>query len=232
MLDAAADDYHLILANQGVDPISPLRSLAHRRLLHSRCTTGLIYAFRRPTGHFSGISQKDVQIEPNRQVRLDLTLKPGSVAMQITVTEAPAELQSESAEVNSEISQTEISQLPLTSSQGRSYQALYTLIPGGAAVGEQIPPPPTSRAPCWLTSTARSITATPPASTARSTTKAGCLTSSPTCRPRIRSRTSALPPTTSTPSRAKRAAHRSRSPPRPAGTTSMAAHGTITRVPD
>jgi hypothetical protein len=32
MLDAAAIDYRLILANQGVDPISPLYSLAHLRL--------------------------------------------------------------------------------------------------------------------------------------------------------------------------------------------------------
>ena len=32
MLDAAAADYRLILANQGVDPISPLFSLAHLRL--------------------------------------------------------------------------------------------------------------------------------------------------------------------------------------------------------
>ncbi|MGO9094525.1 MAG: winged helix-turn-helix domain-containing protein [Bryobacteraceae bacterium] len=32
LLDAAAEDYRLILANQGVDPISPLYSLAHLRL--------------------------------------------------------------------------------------------------------------------------------------------------------------------------------------------------------
>jgi predicted negative regulator of RcsB-dependent stress response len=31
-LDAAVADYRLILANQGVDPISPLYSLAHLRL--------------------------------------------------------------------------------------------------------------------------------------------------------------------------------------------------------
>jgi len=32
LLDAAAEDYRLILANQGVDPISPFYSLAHLRL--------------------------------------------------------------------------------------------------------------------------------------------------------------------------------------------------------
>ncbi len=89
------------------------------------------------TGNFAGYSQENIQVEPNRQVRLDVTLQPASVSSQVTVTEAPAELQTETAEVNNEISQTQIAQLPITSSQGRSYQALYTLIPGGAAVGEQ-----------------------------------------------------------------------------------------------
>ena len=46
-------------------------------------------------------------------------------------------LQTETAEVNHEISEEQIAQLPITSSQGRNYQSLYTLIPGAAAVQEQ-----------------------------------------------------------------------------------------------
>ncbi len=89
------------------------------------------------TGNFAGFSQKDVQIEVNRQVRIDVTLQPASVSTQVTVTEAPPSLQTETAEVNSEISQTQLSQMPETSSQGRSYQALYSLIPGAASPKEQ-----------------------------------------------------------------------------------------------
>ena len=89
------------------------------------------------SGGFAGYEQKDIQIEVNRQVRVDVTLHTGTVSTEVTVTEAAPELQTESGEVNAEISQTEIAELPITSSQGRSYQALYTLIPGGAAVGEQ-----------------------------------------------------------------------------------------------
>jgi hypothetical protein len=89
------------------------------------------------TGGFAGFTQKNVQVDVNRQVRVDVTLEPGSATTQVTVNEAPPELQTETAEVNAEISQTQLSQLPITSSQGRSYQALYTLIPGGAAVAEQ-----------------------------------------------------------------------------------------------
>jgi len=88
-------------------------------------------------GNFAGSSVKNIQIEVNRQVRVDITLQPASVSTQITVTEAAPLLQTETAEVNNEISQTQLSQMPMTSSAGRSFQALYTLIPGGANVKEQ-----------------------------------------------------------------------------------------------
>ena len=91
-------------------------------------------------GNFAGFTQKDIQIEVNRQVRVDVTLQAASVSTQITVTEAAAELQTETAEVNSEINQTQLSQMPMTSSQGRNFEALYTLIPGGASVKEQNSP--------------------------------------------------------------------------------------------
>ncbi len=93
-----------------------------------------------PTGNFGGFKQKDIQLEVNRQVRVDVVLAPASVSTQVTVNEAPPELQTETAEVNSEISQTQISQLPMTSSAGRSFEALYTLIPGAASVKEQNSP--------------------------------------------------------------------------------------------
>ena len=89
------------------------------------------------TGNFSGYAQKDIQVEVNRQVRRDVTLEPASVSTQITVTEAAAELQTETAEVNSELNQSQLSEMPMTSSAGRSFEALYTLIPGGANVKEQ-----------------------------------------------------------------------------------------------
>ncbi len=88
-------------------------------------------------GNFAGTSVKDIQVEVNRQVRVDITLQPAAVSTQITVTEAPPLLQTETAEVNNEISQTQLSQMPMTSSAGRNFQALYTIIPGAANVKEQ-----------------------------------------------------------------------------------------------
>jgi hypothetical protein len=88
-------------------------------------------------GSFGGFTEKDIQVNVNQQVRVDVTLQPGTVTTMVTVNEAPPSLQTESAEVNSEISQTELSQLPITSSEGRNFQSLYTLIPGASSVQEK-----------------------------------------------------------------------------------------------
>ena len=88
-------------------------------------------------GSFGGFNEKDIQVDVNRQVRVDITLQAATVSTEIKVTEAPAALQTENAEVNSEISQTELSQLPITSSEGRNFQSLYTLIPGASSVQEK-----------------------------------------------------------------------------------------------
>ncbi len=87
-------------------------------------------------GNFAGFTQKDISVSVNQQVRIDVTLQPETVSTQITVTEAAPELQTQTAEVDSDINQTELSQLPITSSQGRNYESLYTLIPGAADVRE------------------------------------------------------------------------------------------------
>jgi Carboxypeptidase regulatory-like domain len=89
------------------------------------------------TGNFAAYKVQAIQLEVNRQVRVDIVLQPGSVTAEVTVTSAPPPLQTETAEVNSEISQTQLSALPMTSSAGRNFQALYTIIPGAAAVQEK-----------------------------------------------------------------------------------------------
>ena len=89
------------------------------------------------TSSFAQFAEKNVQIEVNRQVRVDVTLQTGTVTTELTVSDAPPELQTQSGEVNAEISSQEIAELPITSSQGRTFQALYTLIPGAAAMAEQ-----------------------------------------------------------------------------------------------
>jgi carboxypeptidase family protein len=82
---------------------------------------------------FAAFTEKDIAIEINRQARVDVTLQPAGVTQVVTVTQSAPVLQTETAEVNHEISEEQIAQLPITSSQGRNYQSLYTLVPGAAA---------------------------------------------------------------------------------------------------
>src|SRR6202041_3325265 len=89
------------------------------------------------SGNFAGFVQKNVAINANQQARVDVALQLSSVTAEITVDTAPPMMQTETAEVNQNISEAQITELPVTSSQGRNFQALYTLVPGVAAVGEQ-----------------------------------------------------------------------------------------------
>jgi hypothetical protein len=91
----------------------------------------------KPTGNFGGFAQKNVPLTANVEARVNIPLQLASVNSEVTVSTAPAALQTETAEVNHQISQVEIAELPLTSSEGRNFQALYTLIPGASNVQEQ-----------------------------------------------------------------------------------------------
>lgn len=86
---------------------------------------------------FNAYLQKNIPLEVNHQIRIDVQLQPGIVQTEVVVNVETPQLQSETAEVSHEITNTQIEQLPLTSSQGRTFQALYTLIPGAANVKEQ-----------------------------------------------------------------------------------------------
>src|ERR1700749_968083 len=89
------------------------------------------------TAGFSKYTQKNVAVSVNQENRIDVTLQLSSVSAEGTVNTAAAMLQTEDAQVNHYISQSQIAELPVTSSQGRNFQALYTLIPGAANVVEQ-----------------------------------------------------------------------------------------------
>ena len=86
---------------------------------------------------FAAFVEKNVPIEVTRESRVDATLPAATVTTTVTVDTAPPMLETDSAEVNHEITKEQIADLPITSSQGRNFQTLYTMIPGAAAVQEQ-----------------------------------------------------------------------------------------------
>jgi hypothetical protein len=91
----------------------------------------------KPFANFGGYVQKDFPLTVSQEARVNISLQLASVKSEVTVTTAAAALQTETAEVNHQLSQSMVAELPLTSSQGRNFQALYTLIPGAANVQEQ-----------------------------------------------------------------------------------------------
>ncbi len=86
---------------------------------------------------FAAFLEKNVPIEVTRESRVDAILPASTVTTVVTVDTAAPMLETDSAEVNHEITQEQISQVPITGSQGRNFQSLYTLIPGASAVQEQ-----------------------------------------------------------------------------------------------
>ena len=99
---------------------------------------GTYYAFDRRGRETSAASRRRTSVSRSTsRCASTSSLQPASVSTQVTVNEAPPELQTETAEVDSDINQVQISELPITSSKGRNYEELYTLIPGAAQVQEK-----------------------------------------------------------------------------------------------
>jgi len=83
---------------------------------------------------FGERTTRGVAVGANQTKRVDATLTVGAVSESVDVSTAPPALQTDRADVNYEITQTQVAQLPTTGSAGRNFQNLYKLIPG-------VPPP-------------------------------------------------------------------------------------------
>jgi len=79
---------------------------------------------------FRSVVQESVQILANNIRRNDLQLQVAQVTEAITVTGALTVLQTDRSDVNIQIQQSQITNLPFTGNAGRNFQALYKIIPG------------------------------------------------------------------------------------------------------
>jgi hypothetical protein len=85
---------------------------------------------------FSSTTVQDVHVDVNSVRRVDVQLKVGAVTESVTVTGAAPLMQTERADVHTNITAQEIQNLPISSSEGRSWQALYNIVPGATPTGE------------------------------------------------------------------------------------------------
>src|SRR5215510_9609594 len=84
---------------------------------------------------FSTFTRTDLKITTNNLTRVDVQMKVGNVADVVSVTADQTLLQSDTAEVKSQLTTKEITDLP--NNQYRNYQALINLVPGASPAAFQ-----------------------------------------------------------------------------------------------
>ena len=81
---------------------------------------------------FAALDRPNVDITTNETQRIDAQLKVGSATQTVSVTMDPQLLQTDTSDVHTDLGTTEIAALPAISSEGRSFQALYRIVPGAS----------------------------------------------------------------------------------------------------
>ncbi|QMV18297.1 TonB-dependent receptor [Granulicella sp. 5B5] len=81
---------------------------------------------------FKKETRQNIELLTNTTSRVDVTLTTGSVTEEVTVTTAPPQLQTDRADISTNIEQKQIESLPLSS--GNNFQSLLTTVPGMAPV--------------------------------------------------------------------------------------------------
>jgi hypothetical protein len=89
-----------------------------------------IYKITFATPAFRSVVQEGVQILANNVRRLDVPLEVAQVSEAVTVTGSALVLQTDRADLNFQIQQSQITNLPFTGNAGRNWQALYKILPG------------------------------------------------------------------------------------------------------
>ncbi|MBO0798346.1 MAG: carboxypeptidase regulatory-like domain-containing protein, partial [Blastocatellia bacterium] len=85
---------------------------------------------------FKALAQDNIKVDANAVRRLDAQLQVGDVSEIVQITTTNEGLQTDRADVNTQLSKQQITELPITSSSGRNFQALYRIIPGFNGVTE------------------------------------------------------------------------------------------------
>ncbi|MBX5494709.1 MAG: TonB-dependent receptor [Bryobacteraceae bacterium] len=85
---------------------------------------------------FATVIQEGVTIELNTVRRLDARLQVAQVSESITIAASAVTLQTDRADVNHQISRSQVQNLPFAGNQGRNFQNLYKIIPGFSPPGE------------------------------------------------------------------------------------------------
>ncbi|MCM3870485.1 MAG: TonB-dependent receptor [Pyrinomonadaceae bacterium] len=90
-------------------------------------------------GSFKTLIQEKVRVEANALRRLDVQMQVADVKETVVVTQDAAPLQTDRADVNTQLQATQLADLPIsTAGAGRNFQGLYRIVPGFSAVTEGV----------------------------------------------------------------------------------------------
>jgi hypothetical protein len=79
---------------------------------------------------FTTVETDNVRVDQNTERRVDAQLAVAKQLQTIEVTGAPPALQTDRADLHTDVQSSTLSDIPLTSSAGRSFQSIYKIIPG------------------------------------------------------------------------------------------------------
>ncbi len=85
---------------------------------------------------FANQETSGVLVAANEVARVDAALKVAGASQSLTVTTEAPLLQTDKADVHTDLSAAEVQSLPSISSEGKSFQALYRIIPGASLPSE------------------------------------------------------------------------------------------------
>ncbi len=80
--------------------------------------------------NFTTVMTENVRVGANTESRVDAQLAVAKQRQMIEVTGAPPALQTDRADLHTDVETSTLTNIPLTSSAGRSFQSIYKIIPG------------------------------------------------------------------------------------------------------
>jgi hypothetical protein len=85
---------------------------------------------------FNTAVTENIQVDANTVVRVDEKLATASVTETVTVAAAPPELQTDRADVHTDLTTEELQSLPAIASEGKNFQGLLKVVPGASLPAE------------------------------------------------------------------------------------------------
>jgi hypothetical protein len=134
---AAVPNANVVALNVGTGVSKQVTTSTQGAYLFSGLLPG-VYKVTVSAAGFSKAVKDGVDIGANQVVRVDAALQVGQLTESIEVTTTAGVLQTDRADVNTQLESTQLANLPITSSAGRNFQSLYKLVPGFGMITEGV----------------------------------------------------------------------------------------------